>query len=152
MTYGTRPEWLRTLRRYLLLVTILNFGWEILQLPLYTIWVTGSMPTIAFAVLHCTAGDALIATLSLTLSLLLIGREDWPLERFSTVALATVLCGISYTAYSEWNNTVVTQTWAYSSAMPRVFGIGLSPLAQWLLIPSYAFWKMRRRLPMTAHR
>lgn len=146
MTRKTAFEWLRTLRRYLLLVTMLNFGWEILQLPLYTVWVTGSASTIAFAVLHCTVGDGLIAALSLTASLLLIGRDDWPHERFGAVAIAAVLCGIGYTTYSEWHNTVVARTWAYSSAMPRLFGIGLSPLAQWLLIPSFAFWKIQRRL------
>ena len=34
---------------------------EVLQLPLYTIGRTGSLPQLVFALLHCTAGDALIA-------------------------------------------------------------------------------------------
>lgn len=150
MTERASPKWLRMLRHYLLFVTVLNLGWEILQLPLYTIWFTGSASSIAFAVLHCSAADALIAALSLTLSLLLFGREDWPHERFGTVALVAVLFGVGYSIYSEWHNTVATQTWAYSLAMPRLFGIGLAPLAQWLLIPGFALWRVQRRVLKTA--
>ena len=35
--------------------------WEIGHVPLYTIWTEGSWGEIAFAVLHCTGGDLLIA-------------------------------------------------------------------------------------------
>src|SRR5829696_4004989 len=43
----------------------LNLAWEITQLPLYTIWWTDPGPRIAFAVLHCTAGDLMIGAASL---------------------------------------------------------------------------------------
>ncbi|MDO9236468.1 MAG: hypothetical protein Q7U28_10630, partial [Aquabacterium sp.] len=56
-----------------------------------------------------------------------------------------ILNGIGYTVYSEWHNTTVTLNWAYSTAMPRIFGIGLSPVAQWLVIPSFVFWWIHRR-------
>jgi hypothetical protein len=41
----------------------------------------------------------------------------------------------TYTVWSEWFNTQVTPSWQYAESMPRVFGIGLAPLAQWLAIP-----------------
>ena len=53
-------------RRYLLLSIGLHLLWEIGQLPLYTIWSTDPLARQAFAVFHCTLGDAMIAGLSLS--------------------------------------------------------------------------------------
>ena len=57
--------WLRALRVYLAVLMALMLAWEVAQLPLYTIWREASAGDIAFAVLHCTAGDALIGMGSL---------------------------------------------------------------------------------------
>jgi hypothetical protein len=136
-------SWLRTLRQYVLSVTLLNFLWEILQLPLYTLWSSKNNRDILFAVLHCTAGDLMIAVLCLMLSLLLAGSPEWPYHRFKAVALSTILFGVGYTIYSEWHNITVTHAWAYAAEMPVLFGIGLAPLAQWIVIPSVIFWRIR---------
>jgi hypothetical protein len=101
---------------------------------------TGTPPEIAFAVLHCTIGDALIAAVSLTVSVLILWAMDWPNGKFRQVAAATFLMGLAYTIYSEWHNTTVTLSWAYSPAMPTLFGTGLSPVVQWMVIPVIALW------------
>lgn len=53
-----------------------------------------------------------------------------------------MLFGAGYTIFSEWMNTTVLRSWTYSSAMPTIdlggFEIGLSPLAQWVVIPPLA--------------
>ena len=49
-------NWLRGLRIYLASIATMNFAWESLQLPLYTIWNTGTAREQAFAVVHCTLG------------------------------------------------------------------------------------------------
>jgi len=115
-----------------------------MQLPLYTIWSTGSLAYIAFAVVHCTLGDALIGLLSLVLALTLTGSRAprrWPLR---SIALITALAAVAYTVFSEWTNTVVLRSWEYSDLMPRVqlgyIEIGLSPLTQWLLLPPFALY------------
>jgi hypothetical protein len=46
-----------------------------------------------------------------------------------------VALGFAYTVWSEWFNTQVTLSWQYAESMPRIFGIGLTPLAQWLAVP-----------------
>lgn len=114
--------------------------WETLPLPLYTIWTTGTIATKAFAVAHCTLGDLCIAAVTILAALVVIGLDAWPLRGFRQVFLFTVVLGIVYAIYSEWLNTTVRQSWAYSPLMPVVprLGIGLSPLLQWLVVPSLA--------------
>ena len=139
---------LRFLRMYLLSIGVGNLIWETVHLPLYTIWKTGTAREQAFAVLHCTAGDVLIALSSLTLALLLAGDERWPWSRFVTVAALAVTFGITYTAFSEWLNVVVRGTWAYSEYMPVVsvagFRLGISPILQWIIVPGCALAIARR--------
>ncbi len=131
--------------RYLACVAALNLVWETLQLPLYTRWNESPPVAIAFSVVHCTLGDVLIATISLIAALILFGEKNWPLDRYWRVALMAGAMGVIYTVFSEWNNTVVTRTWAYSSLMPTLWGIGLSPILQWLLIPALAFWRLSKQ-------
>jgi hypothetical protein len=40
-----------------------HLGWEVLQLPLYTIW-QSDVSAIVLAIAHCTGGDVLIAAWS----------------------------------------------------------------------------------------
>jgi hypothetical protein len=137
-----RPEpsgapWLAALRRYLPLILVANLAWETAQLPLYTIWREGSVGQLAFAVLHCTLGDGLIAVTTLVLALVLVGQADWPRRRFAEVAAAATVLGVGYTILSEWLNVTVRGAWAYAAAMPILppLGTGLSPLAQWVVLP-----------------
>jgi hypothetical protein len=50
MTNGS--TWLPALRRYFGVVVIGNLAWEVAQLPLYTLWKTGSANGIIFSVLN----------------------------------------------------------------------------------------------------
>ena len=134
-------DWLQTTRVYLAISAGLHLGWEMLQLPLYTIWRTGTSGEIAFAVVHCTAGDLMIASLTLLIAILVLGRSAWPAEALRPVILAAIALGAGYTVYSEWLNTSVRKSWAYTEMMPIVpgLGTGLSPLLQWLIVPAIAF-------------
>ena len=118
-------------------------------MPLYQLFWSGTTREIAFAVLHCTGGDLLIAASSLLTALVLIGKRSWPEPSAETrrVAVAAVMIGIAYTVFSEWWNIAVRATWSYTEAMPVVppFGTGLAPLLQWLIIPTLALWHTTRR-------
>lgn len=139
-------SWLGLLRRYLLASTILHLVWEIVQMPLYTLWRTGSPREVAFAVVHCTAGDLMIATLAIVAALLLTGTSEWPQIGMIQVIILMIIIGIGYTIYSEWLNTVVRQSWTYAPAMPIIpwLGTGLAPLLQWIVVPLLAM-KIARR-------
>lgn len=138
--------WLGALRIYLGLTAGLHLIWEVAQLPLYTIWNTGSPQDIAFALFHCTIGDLLIAALSLVMALICFGGPAWPRERFTLVMVATLSIGIGYTVYSEYLNTVVRKAWAYSELMLTLppLGTGVSPLLQWIIVPAIGFLVMKR--------
>jgi hypothetical protein len=132
----------KLVKQYVGWTLALNFAWEIVQLPLYSIWATGRGSEIAFAVVHCTAGDVLIALVSLLLATVIAADPHWPYRKYWRVAFLAMLFGVSYTVCSEWNNTVVTRSWSYAAAMPQILGIGLSPVAQWLAIPGLVFWRL----------
>ena len=135
-------DWLRGLRRYLIVTAVASLFWETAHLPLYTIWTAGTPRENAIAVLHCTGGDILIALSAWAFAVLLAGRPGWPAETAWRVAVLTVAGGLAYTVFSEWLNTAVRQSWAYSELMPVLpyVGTGISPMLQWLVIPSLALW------------
>ena len=142
-----RPTgWLGALRIYLSVSLLGHLAWETIQLPLYTIWSSASLGEIAFAVLHCTGGDMLIALATLITSLVVMGDPDWPLKGRRSVAVLTVIGGLAYTIFSEWLNTSVRGAWTYSDLMPTLplIGTGLSPLMQWVVVPTAALGMARR--------
>lgn len=144
---GGRPAfWLHTMRRYFIVVVAGNLTWEFMQFPLYTLWWEGTPGQIVFAALHCTGGDILIAGASFVGSLLFLGSTRWPHERFRSVAALTLVAGLTYTMFSEWLNTEIRGSWAYTDLMPTlpVIGVGLAPLAQWIVVPLAAFWWAHR--------
>jgi hypothetical protein len=143
-----RSDWLTTIRRYLLASVVGHLVWEMGQVPLYTIWQTGTTRDIATAVLHCTLGDLSIALVALSLALVVVGSPGWPEQQFTAVFAAVVVLSVGYTIFSEYVNTIVRQNWAYGPLMPTLpwSGTGLSPLLQWMVVPSLAFvWSRRSR-------
>lgn len=130
----------------------LNLVWETAQLPLYTLWSEASAGTIAFSVAHCTGGDIAIGAGAFVMVLILSRERALSQWRWRRIALWTALAGAAYTVFSEWSNTAILGSWAYSELMPtlKVAGIdiGLSPLLQWLVLPPLALYlagKFRRR-------
>ena len=116
--WGTdQTDWFVAIRRYLVVTAVGHLVWETAQLPLYTLWRTGMPAQIGAALVHCTIGDMAIAIVVLVVALALFGTNTGPRASWS---------------YSEWMPT-----------LPWI-GTGLSPLAQWTLVPSLAFRLARR--------
>lgn len=141
--FRQHARWLMALRIYLGVMLAANLVWETLHLPFYTIWTVGSVREQAFAVVHCTLGDILIAASTLTFALIVAGDGRWPRKRYWQVAALAMILGVGYTLFSEWLNVIVRKAWAYSALMPVLslpgFEIGLSPLLQWIILPAAAF-------------
>ncbi len=113
----------------------LNLAWEIAHVRLYTLWASAEGLSVARALFHCTLGDVAIALAMFALAALVLGNTDWPALRPRTGSAIVVVGAMAYTAWSEWYNVYRVGSWGYTASMPLVFGIGLSPLLQWLVLP-----------------
>ena len=119
------------------LATIGHFLWEAAQVPLYTLWRTGTRREIAFALIHCTGGDILITTVTLAAATALArvsaGAPSAGAWFFTAIAL-----GAAYTVFSEWLNVEIRRSWSYAASMPvlPLLGTGLTPLLQWVIVPA----------------
>jgi hypothetical protein len=144
----------RTLAAYFLSSTGGHALWETLQIPLYTIFWDSSPGAIAFALFHCTLGDLLIAGAALALASVLTRSTLWQLDARGPlrVALVTLVLGVVYTLFSEWRNTGLRANWTYTAAMPvlPMLGTGVTPVAQWLIVPLFALWITRRAIMQPA--
>jgi hypothetical protein len=142
-----QPRWLAAIRRYLIAASCGNLVWEAAQLPLYTLWHDGTASSITGAMLHCAAGDVVIATIALTGALAVVGRAEWPDQGWFRVAVVALSIGVGYTIFSEYLNTVIRRSWTYAELMPTLpwLGTGLAPAAQWIVVPSAALAFAGRR-------
>jgi len=59
---------------------------------------------------------------------------------------AYLAIGLAVTIALEYLNVYGLGRWTYSATMPRVLGIGLAPLAQWIIVPIVILWFVRRYL------
>lgn len=137
--------WRFVFARYLPTLAVLSALWEIVQLPLYTLWWEAPPTSIVYAVFHCTVGDVLIGVGALLVALIATrasAMRNWHWIRLGSVA---VTLGFTYTAFSEWLNTT-RGIWTYSELMPVTpfVPIGISPLLQWLVVPLIALAFSRR--------
>ena len=125
----------------------LNLAWEIAHLRLYTIWMEADGLRIAWAVFHCSLGDVVIALAMFALAGMALRRADWPASRPWAGGAIVVIGAMAYTVWSEWHNVYRAGSWGYAASMPLIFGIGLSPLLQWLILPPamvVAYRKLRQ--------
>jgi len=125
-----------------------NLAWEIAHVRLYTIWAAADATGIAWALFHCTLGDVLIALVMFALAGIVLWRADWPVSRPWTGGIIVVIGALAFTAWSEWYNVYIAGNWGYTASMPMIFGIGLTPLLQWLILPPVMVGTYRKLMPV----
>lgn len=144
--YAHSKSWSFILRTYLPRLALCSLAWEIVQLPLYTLWSEPNLGWIAYAVAHCTVGDAMIGTAALVIALILSRANEpanWPKTR---IVILMVFLAVAFTVLSERSN-LARGNWAYSVWMPVLpWGeVGLAPVAQWIFVPLVAWWWANRQ-------
>lgn len=131
---------------------LLNFPWEVLQAPLFEGMAAAPHSAVIRACSQATLGDAVILLLAHASVVVVTRRRRWVFAPSWRDVAGFVAVGVGITAVIEWLATRGhwAQTWAYSSAMPVIpgVGIGLSPLLQWVIVPPIVLWFARRQ---TAH-
>ena len=126
----------------------LNLLWEISHVGLYTIWREADGLRIAWSVFHCTLGDVVIALAGFALAAIVLWRANWPTSRPWTGGVIIVISAITFTTWSEWYNVYRAGAWGYATSMPLIFGIGLTPLLQWLILPPVIVVAYRKLWPV----
>ena len=134
-------SWKFILTAYLPRLALCSLIWEIIQLPLYSLWAEPHWQAMLFPVLHCTAGDIIIGGLCLFIALTLNRageHSSWPSMR---ICAWTIILAVSYTVFSERMN-LAQGNWSYSSLMPVLpwIKVGLAPIAQWIVVPLLTWW------------
>lgn len=133
-----------------LFALLVNFPWEMLQAPLFAGHADAPHVTVVLSCLQATVGDAAIMLVAHGLASGFAGNRHWllrpsaaDLARFSATGIL-VTVGIEWLATRGW----WVQAWSYSASMPVVpgLGVGLAPLAQWLILPPLVAWLARRHL------
>lgn len=130
---------------------LVHYPWEFLQVPLFAGFAEAPHWE---AVKFCSGaalGDAVLTVVAYWVAAGVGGRR-WIAElprRAVTLYLAT---GLVVTVALEWLNAGALGRWEYSPAMPTLplLGTGLSPLAQWLVLPLLVLGIVRRQLRGTA--
>lgn len=133
----------------------LHWLWEMAQSPLYagmlqrpwydatrlcTIASTGdvAITLIAYAIVASGAKDRFWAFRPLL-------YRSRPIEESATMReiVLFLAIGIAITATLEFLNISMWHRWEYSAAMPRLLGLGVAPLGQWIIVPVLIVWLAR---------
>lgn len=138
--YDDPQVWRFVFVRYPLVFTPISLLWEIAQLPLYRLWSEAPSASIAYAVIHCTLGDMFIGVVALLIALVATRARGFERWHWARIGMCTITLGFTYTIFSEWLNTSMRMSWAYSEWMPLTpfISLGVSPLLQWLVVPTIA--------------
>jgi hypothetical protein len=130
--------------QWALLALVLHLLWEVAHLRLYLLAEDGNRWRVTLYMAHCVLGDVAIATLTYLLVAMFWRQMNWPRQRMWAGGMMLVALGMGYTAFSEWYNVYQIQSWVYSETMPLIFGIGVTPLLQWLIVPGVMLFLIRR--------
>jgi len=131
----------------LFLSFFLNFSWEVVHTYFYTLK-DSDFNAMLYGWLHCTFGDVMITLASFWLVSLMARNRRWFLELNMRNFAGFVMIGVIYTLFSELTNVQIFRSWGYNESMPVIplVRVGLTPVLQWLVIPSATIFLLRCRL------
>ena len=85
--------------------------------------------------LRATFGDLVITLASFFAVAAMVRTVAWPVRRLTATSLVLYLSlGLGITIVIEII-ALRNDRWSYAADMPTLFGIGLLPLAQWIILP-----------------
>lgn len=127
---------------------LLNFIWELLQLPLFAGFDESSYYT---TVLHCTKatlGDVVISLVAFACACAVTGSRNWITLNSTSGRTTFILTGLAITVVFEILATGPLGRWAYAETMPTVpfLEVGVSPIMQWVILPILQLWFVRRQI------
>lgn len=137
------PEWNIGIFSFLL-----NFVWEIQQMPFYQIPAEFSHLDITRNCTLATVGDVGILLAAFWAVAIISKSRQWFHQPSRWQSSSFILVGVVITVVFEALATGVLGRWKYAALMPTLplLGTGLLPLFQWMLIPPIVIWFVKRQL------
>ena len=125
---------------------LLNFVWEMLQMPLFTA-PPADMPhwDIVKIYAFATVADGFIMLIAFWTASAFARSRYWFVAGERSHVLIFLITGLAITSAIELIATEMG-VWAYSPLMPVLFGVGMSPFLQWVIPPLITLWFTRRQL------
>ncbi len=123
-----------------------NFTWEMWQAPFYRTMAAASHLSAVVVCSLATMGDAAITVAAFGVATATVRDRRWLFRPAARPVAVYLGVGLGVTILLEWLNVRVWQRFAYAPLMPTVFGIGLTPLIQWIVLPPVALWLAARHL------
>jgi|SRR3989338_1502802 len=124
---------------------LLNFLWENLQTPLYECNKLLGKELIPH-LLVASLGDALIILLIYWLGVLVYRRITWIFRLNKSRVALIVTLGLVIAVLIEINATRWQYRWDYTELMPTIYGVGIVPVLQLIILPFIIFWLTKRFL------
>jgi hypothetical protein len=125
---------------------LLNFVWEMLQMPLFALPPadTPYWPVIKMCA-AATVADGFIMLIAYWTASAFARSRYWFVAAERGHVLIFLITGLAITSAIELIATEMG-VWKYSSLMPVLFGVGISPFMQWVIPPLITLWFTRRQL------
>jgi len=117
----------------------LNFFWEVLHAPLFTCLECGTNKHI-FMIISATFIDSLIVTVVYLIGLQFF--KNW--FNLDYLHIGSVIFVTVVIAFCIELRAVELGKWSYTSSMPLLFGIGLTPLLQLAITSLITFWVIKK--------
>ncbi len=133
---------------FLLFGFMANFIWEMLQMPFFSFSTGMSITEINNACIQASIGDAVMLVFMFWISKALLKSRRWIFHLNAKRIGLFLVPGIIMTVIFEAIATGELNRWAYGDLMPTLpfFGTGLVPIVQWLIVPPFVLWLVRRQL------
>lgn len=123
-----------------------HFAWELLQAPLFSSLDATAHFAGILVCLRATFGDLGIALGAFWCAAWFGGGRAWVARPTVGAVSLFIGFGLVVTIGLEFVNTEVLNRWSYGPGMPRmpIFGTGLAPLLQWMIVPALVLWYLKR--------
>ncbi len=132
---------------------LLNYPWEFLQVPLFAGMADAPHWEAIQRCARATLGDIVIMLIAYWFVAVIARSRHWITAPTAAHLTIFVAVGVTISALIEWLalRGLWLGGWEYSPLMPVIpgIGVGLSPLAQWVVLPLLTTWFVRRQLAAT---
>ncbi len=127
---------------------LLNFIWELVQMPLFA----GAADFVPYqTIFHCmkaTLGDVVISLVAFAGACRIARSRTWIISMNKSDIVCFLAIGLVITIVFELLATGPLNRWEYGELMPviPVIGIGVTPVAQWVILPLLQLWFVKRQI------